>query len=91
MIGSSVMGADRIRVLVLGGVSLALFILSTFVIEWFEFNAVLPNGGRNLTFHGTIDLRSVHACTEVGPCMSVAMTKKNGFSGSMYVVSANAA
>jgi hypothetical protein len=77
------MGLDRTRVALLGGASLVLFVASTLVLDWFEI--------RGMGAKVSIDLRKLHVCDGLGRCASVAMSKKNGFSGNMYSIVAQAA
>ena len=57
------LGADRLRVLVLALATLGLLLASALVLDWFE----MPIGDGSVA----IDLRTAHQCNAAGACVSI--------------------
>ncbi|MGE0872370.1 MAG: hypothetical protein AB7P03_27690 [Kofleriaceae bacterium] len=72
------MGKDRSRIVVMFVAFVGMLVASTLVMDWFVIRA--PLFGADVS-HVGIDLRQAHACTGLGPCVSVPL--KGAFKG-MY-------
>src|SRR5688572_14047181 len=69
------MSRDGLRVLTLAGISIALIVASTLVMDWFVATIAGDSiGVMKITF----DLREARLCSELGPCGVVPMSMIKG-------------